>query len=81
MNKINTFMEKAAEQANYSDMPQKHGAVIVKGGKVLVGGYNQNRTRMNKKNVCSVHAEVLALNNLMKQQWFEKGSLPEVKFM
>ncbi len=72
MNKVFKFFDKASQEALKSDMPQKHGAVIVKGGKVVVSGHNQNRTRLNQRTICSIHAEVLALHKLVKAQSYEK---------
>jgi tRNA(Arg) A34 adenosine deaminase TadA len=68
MNRIHKFLEIAAEESEKSNMPMKHGAVIVKGGKIIAIAHNQNRTRLNKKTICSAHAEILALSKVMKSQ-------------
>jgi tRNA(Arg) A34 adenosine deaminase TadA len=71
--------DRAAQEAIQSDMPFKHGAVVVCGGKVISTGFNSTRTRLNKKNICSVHAEILALSRLVQQQSYEKGSKEQEK--
>ena len=49
----------AHSYASRSDMYQKHGAIAICNGKIE-GGYNQLKTPI------SIHAEVHALNNLLK---------------
>lgn len=47
------------------DKKQCHGAVLVKGNKIVARGRNQSRNRIMKTNVCSTHAEIDCLNNLI----------------
>lgn len=47
-----------------SDKKQCHGAVLVKGNKIVSRGTNTQRGRVLKTNVCSTHAEIDCLNNL-----------------
>lgn len=58
------YFNKALEYIDSSDTKQCHGAVLVKGGKIISCGRNQTRGRVLKKNVCSTHAEVDSINNL-----------------
>lgn len=57
------------EAINYidpcSDKKQCHGAVLVKGNKIIARGRNQSRNHIMKANVCSTHAEIDCLNNLI----------------
>ena len=69
------FMYKAAELAANSSMPSKHGCLLVKGGKILSSGFNSNRTRVNGGNVCSIHAEIASLHNILREKkCFKEGS-------
>lgn len=52
----------------YADKKQCHGAVLVKGNKIVARGRNQSRNRIMKNNVCSTHAEIDCLNNLMSTE-------------
>eukprot|EP00741_Cyanophora_paradoxa_P009793 tig00000147_g9488.t1 len=52
------FSRLALEEAMRSDMPVRHGAVLVRGGKALARGCNHSRNRLLGKDLCSVHAEV-----------------------
>lgn len=70
------FLSLAASIAQSSDVDGfNHGAIIVKGGKIIASGCNQTRTRLHKKNVTSAHAEVVALMNATKRQKCEKEAL------
>lgn len=46
------------------DRKQCHGAVLVKGGKIVSRGRNQVRGRVMQKSVISTHAEIDAIKNL-----------------
>lgn len=48
-----------------TDKRQCHGAVLVRGNKIVARGKNQSRNRIMKNNVCSTHAEIDCLNNLV----------------
>jgi len=60
----------AEKVAASSSMKQKHGAVIVKGGRVMSIGHNKWRNHPDIieedkiKQVCSVHAEVDAISRV-----------------
>jgi tRNA(Arg) A34 adenosine deaminase TadA len=64
------------EESLKSDANHKHGAVIVKKGKILSSGYNQKAPTRSKyiKHRChhnvgtSVHAEYSAIHNYLKQK-------------
>lgn len=53
------FVEKARNVALKSTMSQKHGAVIVKNGKIIADGYNQRIPYFHHQH--SIHAEIDAL--------------------
>lgn len=58
------FLERALELAKLSTCRQKHGAIIVKGGRVLSVGINANRndpTHSYPSHSLSTHAEAAAL--------------------
>ena len=42
---------------------QCHGAVLVKGNKIIARGRNKKDNRILQSNVCSIHAEIDCLNN------------------
>ena len=50
------------------DKRQCHGAVLVKGNKIIARGRNQSRNRIMNNNVCSTHAEIDCLNNLISTE-------------
>lgn len=66
-NKHLKHINAAINVALNSDMLHMHGAVMIKGGKVISTGYNSNRTRSFKKNVSSIHAESSALQIVSRQ--------------
>lgn len=53
--------------ASQSTCRQKHGAIIVRGGRVLAVGVNRDRNNprvlSNPKDNCSIHAEVAAIRS------------------
>lgn len=65
------FIEAAMREAQNSDMNIKHGAVLVKNGKIVSTGHNHTRTAISGVTrwkgmpectaMCSVHAEMHAL--------------------
>lgn len=60
----------AAEQAEYSPMLMRHGAVAVVSGKVVGNGYNNYRTNSRDgfiSNVCACHAEVDCLRSIFNK--------------
>ena len=67
MGRLQKFVAQAAALASKSlgDFGSRHGAVIVKGGKVIASGFNSSRTRVRKVNLGSTHAEVAALSYLL----------------
>lgn len=60
----------AAEEALKSEHSTKHGAVVVKGGKIISSGRNQwctfDKISNFKARIWSIHAEMNALNGLPK---------------
>lgn len=64
------WLELARKIAESSDMNKRHGAVVVKSGRVLSTGVNKFRNSVsiiethNIKRHCSVHAEVDALSRV-----------------
>lgn len=62
------FLNLAAKVASSSDMRRRHGAVVVKSGRVLSVGINKFRNHPQQtavdriKNDCSVHAEIDAIS-------------------
>lgn len=66
--RIRKFINLATAEAHKSDMEFKHGAVLVKGGGVIAAGCNLNRTRIQGRNVPSLHAEICALKDKSRNQ-------------
>ena len=64
------YIHRACEESRKSDMLMKHGCVIVSGNKIIGKGTNNYRTQFKnnfiQNKVCSCHAEMDALNNMMK---------------
>jgi tRNA(Arg) A34 adenosine deaminase TadA len=50
--------EMALEVAHKSDIKIKHGAIIAKGSKPIMFGFNHNRSLVGGKFCCSYHAEM-----------------------
>lgn len=61
--RIQRFLAVARREAMKSSMKFRHGAVLVKGGRVVGSGFNQDRTCLNGLFVTSVHAEINALKD------------------
>lgn len=53
------FFNCASKLANESPLPYKHGAVLVKGGKILASGYN----------FWNFHAEDMAIKNYVSNRY------------
>jgi len=72
------FLSVAKYLASKSESRQKHGAVIVKGGRVIGTGFNKDRNNPyfvspeHIKTHCSVHAEVEAIRDA---GWNVKGAV------
>lgn len=60
------YLDKAAEVAKYSTMQQKHGAVVVYKNKIIAYGFNHITNSLNDN--YSIHAEVAAISQLLKQK-------------
>lgn len=71
-NRDRSFLSLAMELSLNSDMKQKHGAVIVRRGRVLAQGWNvlkndpNNMSAEHIKLFCSVHAEGMAIARCKK---------------
>ena len=62
-----TMMLLAATEAELSTLEIKHGAVLVRSGKIIASGHNSDRSRMSDmpgtgSNTVSMHSEVAALH-------------------
>lgn len=58
MSRQNKIINSAMEQALLSNMPFKHGAILSKGSKIIVKGYNRNRSKYMNVSYTSIHAEM-----------------------
>jgi len=61
MCRVQKYMTLAAQEALQSNVNYKHGAVVVKAGKIIAKGHNSLRTRVDGLNYCSAHSEMAAL--------------------
>jgi deoxycytidylate deaminase len=74
----NAFLSVAKYLATKSESRHRHGAVIVKGGRVVGTGFNKDRNHPDFvspehiKTHCSVHAEVEAIRDA---GWNVKGAV------
>ena len=61
------FVNQAAEEAERSQLDIKHGALLVRNGKVIGSGHNSSRTRLSAVPGAfpgvSMHSEVAALHS------------------
>lgn len=57
------------------DKYQCHGAVLVKGNKIISRGKNRIDGRVLKNNVCSIHAEIDCLHNLINNDKYRSLSI------
>ncbi|QAY08850.1 deoxycytidylate deaminase [Streptomyces phage BoomerJR] len=70
--KDRSFLSLAMELSANSNMKQKHGAVIVRSGRVLARGWNilknnpENVSDEHIERFCSVHAEQMAIARCKK---------------
>jgi deoxycytidylate deaminase len=77
-NRENAFLSVARYLATKSGSKQKHGAIVVRGGRVLGTGYNKDRNNPDYvspehiKTHCSVHAEIEAIRDA---GWNVKGAV------
>ena len=66
------FLEQALELANESSHSFRHGAIVVKDGRILSQGnnkYKANRMKISTRNHrCSMHAEEAALRQCSKNE-------------
>lgn len=64
------YISQAIQEAYKSDCKHKHGAVCVKGGKVISRGHNQFKTlrvftgNRNTRKLVTIHAEMDALTRI-----------------
>lgn len=66
-NRERKYLNLAVNMAGASEMKQQHGAVVVKGGRVLALGINKLKNHpeiISEYNKCSVHAEADALSRV-----------------
>lgn len=62
----------ALEQAYLvEDSVHRLGSVIVSGGKIVSKGHNSLRSKLGKNIVCSIHAEISALSDLLRGTEYE----------
>lgn len=69
------FLMQAATEAEGSTMEIKHGALLVRGGKIIGAGHNSDRSRLSAMpgaaNTISLHSEVAAVHDA--QSWVLRG--------
>ena len=67
MTRHDKYLMRSAMEAAASQMEIKHGAVLVRGGKVIGTGHNSDRSRVaavpGAPNLTSLHSEVAALHD------------------
>lgn len=72
-----SFLKVAIQEAQNSDMHQKHGCVLVSSGKILARGHNHTRNSISNQAkqlhlpndlapLCSIHAEMHCLLNFAR---------------
>jgi deoxycytidylate deaminase len=77
-NSERSFLSVARYMASKSTSRQRHGAVLVKGGRVIGTGYNKDKNNPYSvspehiKTHCSVHAEIDAIRDA---SWNVKGAV------
>lgn len=62
--RVKRYLTLAAREAHRSPMKFRHGAVLVKGGRLLSKGFNHYRTTIGGESYCSTHAEMETLRKL-----------------
>lgn len=76
----NHVIQAAYDEALKSNLHIQHGAVITKGSKIITRGRNNSRTTfLNKKRLCC-HAEIDAVQQLIKTQFHSNSMKPNSKF-
>jgi cytidine deaminase len=69
------YINEAAKMAEKSIMRCScHGAVVITRGKIVGRGFNQYREIVNKRKVLSIHAEVSAIQNALRNITLEELS-------
>lgn len=53
---------KSLDLSEKSQLNNKYGVIIAKGSKIFSKGFNSNRSYVDNKLVCSLHAEIDAVN-------------------
>jgi deoxycytidylate deaminase len=77
-NSEKSFLSVARYMATKSTSRQRHGAILVKGGRVIGTGFNKDRNHPDRvspehiKTHCSVHAEIDAIRDA---SWNVKGAV------
>ena len=74
----------AAHEASKSPMRFKHGAVIIKNGKLISSGYNNRISRpfvCNGADEWSIHAEIAVINNVQNFKLLENAELFVVRVL
>jgi deoxycytidylate deaminase len=77
-NSEKSFLSVARYMATKSMSRQRHGAILVKGGRVIGTGFNKDRNHPDRvspehiKTHCSVHAEIDAIRDA---SWNVKGAI------
>ena len=61
--KINRFVQHLIPHAAKSNMPSKHAAMVVIGGKTMSIGHNHDRMTNGNHVILAYHAEIHALSN------------------
>lgn len=80
MARYERVIQAAYEQALQSKLHIQHGAVITKGSKIITRGRNNSRTTfLNKKRLCC-HAEVDAIQHLIKTYFHSNSMKPNDKY-
>jgi len=76
------IIDGAFQEALKSEIHHQHGAVITKSGssKIIIRGYNQNRSSfLGKKRMCT-HAEMDVVQKLIKIYFHRNSMKPDKKF-
>ena len=79
-NKHLRCIDEAKRQASLSPCAHKHGCVIAGGGRICARGFNNYRTQFANginKNCTSCHAEVAAIQNLIRGKSFDQIKVAE----
>jgi tRNA(Arg) A34 adenosine deaminase TadA len=80
MSRFTRVIHAAYHEALKSDLHIQHGAVVTKGSKIVSRGRNNDRTSfLNRKRLCC-HAEIDAVQQLIKTQFHSNSMKPNEKF-